>query len=811
MFNLRNTVIMLIGSITIACLCSADVYIEQYKNAADEWTGVFKNFVLQPKEGPWSAYWIGPAHIHSDENGRVFLLRKKFVAQDPAEFSRVYVSADSKYKLWVNGKPAARGPVRFDPQHQQYDVVDLSGLIKPGTNLVAAEVIYWGPDGPIFQMSARPGFLLECSKLKTDKTWKVLVNNSQRAAPWNCVYRIHGYLAGNWLEEVDGKDFPVGWQFPEFDDTSWANAEQITRVENWGEGDTRAPWKLIPRSTPPMEERAAVQIQPVQTGVVNDTKSFPPFSFETKPFVENPAYPISIPNDNKTYYVIFDAGRLVTGYPQFEFESSAGAIVEIMYAEAPSINFKKDTRNSLNDKRVEGYADIYITRDGKQIYEPFLHRTFWFIRIAVKTTGEFKIHNVRYRWTGYPFEERGKFECSDPELNKIWTTGWYTARLCAHETYEDCPYYEQLQYVGDTRIQALITYYASGDPRLPALAIRHLNASRIPEGLTYSRYPSHIYQIIPGFSLFWILMLDDYYQHVGDTNIINECASGIFSVLKFFENYISDKGFISNPPYWNFHDWNFEGDGTPPGSKENCTLTTLLYKGALDAASRLFYATGDEQLGSRFSQLSKQTADAINKWAWSDSEGLYTDGIQTKSLSQHVNIYAILFNVADENKRQKIAQRLFTDSRLRQTTFYFAYYLHQVASILGKQDFILNDLGRWKAMFDLGTSTFWETPGNSRSDCHAWSASPTCVLMQEILGVRPLKPGYAEALIKPYTQKLKWARGSVPTPQGQINVQWEKTDKFIITVDIPQSIKGIIVMPSGEKHTAGPGKHTFTE
>ena len=61
-------------------------------------------------------------------------------------------------------------------------------------------------------------------------------------------------------------------------------------------------------------------------------------------------------------------------------------------------------------------------------------------------------------FTAYPFEERASFDSPDPDLKKIWEISWRTARLDAHETYMDTPYYEQLQYVGDTRIQACLLY-----------------------------------------------------------------------------------------------------------------------------------------------------------------------------------------------------------------------------------------------------------------------------------------------------------------------------------------------------------------
>ena len=782
---------------------------------ADAWVQAARNFVLEPKEGTWQAQWIdaGPG-IRVEEFGRVFYLRKSFTTQKPEAFKRVYVSADSKYKLWVNGTPVARGPARFDPLHQMYDTLDLSSIVKPGNNVIAAEVIYWGQGepsrgGPIFQMSARPAFVFQSAEVKSDQSWKALVSPGQEAPGWDSVFKGTGYFAGNWLEKVDARRLPVGWQLADFDDRAWPDARPITRAEIWGEGDTRAPWKLLPRPIPPLEERPAVPARAIQSGLVKDTKETPPFSFETEPAAEKPALPFTVPADGKIHYLVFDAGKLVTAYPRLELEGGDGAAVEIMYTEAPSVKFQKDRRDVLGDKRVEGYNDIYLPRAGRQVYEPFLHRTFWYVRVAVKTPTPLTIHGLTWRWTSYAFPERGSFECSDPVLNKIWHTGWYTARLCAHESYEDCPYYEQLQYGGDTRIQALVTYSASGDARLPAQAIRHLGASRLPEGLTYSRYPSHLYQVIPGFSLFWVLMLDDYYLYTGDLKLVRENAGGIYSVLRFFEAYQTDQGFIANVPYWNFHDWNFKKNGEPPGSRENCTLTTLLYKGALDAGARLFAALGDPDEAKRFRARAKAIAQAVNRHAWSEEEGLYTDGIATQSLSRHVNIHAVLFDVADRQRAARLARRLFTDPKLLDVTFYFAYYQHQAADKLGQPQRILDDMSRWKAMLDLGTSTWWETPNKPRSECHAWSAAPTHVLMQQVLGVRPTAPGFARVQIKPYPAQLVWAKGTVPTPKGDIRVNWTKQPGFEMQVTLPAGVEAEILLPSGKKFRRGPGNHTL--
>ncbi|MFH1741993.1 MAG: alpha-L-rhamnosidase C-terminal domain-containing protein [bacterium] len=786
------------------------------------WPETSKFVVLETKPEVWTAHWLdaGP-EIHDDAMGRVFYLRKQFTTEDPQAFKRVYVSADSKYKMWINGRPAARGPQLFDPNHQVYDTLDLSSLIVRGVNLIAVQIIYWGDqsrDSPFFQFSAHPAFVLESKELKSDDSWKAMPCPGSDGAGRMGLRKDIGMfsgMAGNWLEKVDARLLPVGWNRLEYDDSNWTPARKLDRMgpaETWGEKkDTDSPWKMVPRTVPPLEEEQPQSCRVIQAGMVNDQKDLPPFSLDVTPSCEVPSLPCTIPADGKIHYLIFQSEKLVTAYMQLLMEGGEGSVVEVLYTEAPSLNCIRDRRDVLDDKRLEGHNDIYITRGGPQVFEPFLYRAFWYVRVAVKAVKPLTIRSLTYRWTGYPFEKRGSFSCSDPVLNRIWEVGWYTLRCCSHDTFEDCPYFERLQYAGDVRITGLVSYYASGDPRLMRNAIRQLHASRIPEGLTMSRYPNHVYQVIPGYSLLWLMCVEDYYLHTGDLEIVRECASGIYSVLRFFEGYQTDFGLLANLPFWNFFDWTFENSGVPPGFNENCTLSTMLYKGALDAGVRLFEAMGDSLEAERFRRRSKAVCESINRHAWNEKEGLYTDGVATQSLSQHANIYAILFGVADETRRARIASRLFDDPALRSTTFYFAHYLHEIAEQLGQPQRILDDMARWKHMLDKGTTTWWEEPGKSRSECHAWSATPTYRLMSLVLGVRPLEPGFKRTEIRPYPGGLEWAKGTVPTPYGEIKVNWNREPAFVVEVSVPEGIEADVILPGGASHTAAPGTHRFVE
>ena len=160
---------------------------------------------------------------------------------------------------------------------------------------------------------------------------------------------------------------------------------------------------------------------------------------------------------------------------------------------------------------------------GAQDFTPLTFRTYRYIQIKIATQSDpLTVDDIFGTFTGYPFQLNARMITGDPELSKIFEIGWRTARLCAMETYMDCPYYEQLQYIGDARIQALISLYNSGDERLLRNAMNQMDDSRRPEGVTLSRHPSYTPQYIPTFSFWYIGMLHDYMMYGRDSNFIKE-------------------------------------------------------------------------------------------------------------------------------------------------------------------------------------------------------------------------------------------------------------------------------------------------
>ena len=166
---------------------------------------------------------------------------------------------------------------------------------------------------------------------------------------------------------------------------------------------------------------------------------------------------------------IYDAGELSCGY--IKLHCSGKGKVKIKYAECMSfIDDGKVVKRNRDDENgvVIGNYDV-LEIDGECDFEPFWMRTFRYIEI--QTEGNVKIDSFYYIETGYPIKTSDKYDFASDTDNKLFDISVNTLKRCMHETYMDCPYYEQLQYTMDTYLQMIFTYQLTDDRRLPEKAI----------------------------------------------------------------------------------------------------------------------------------------------------------------------------------------------------------------------------------------------------------------------------------------------------------------------------------------------------
>jgi len=494
-----------------------------------------------------------------------------------------------------------------------------------------------------------------------------------------------------------------------------------------------------------------------------------------------------IPANSKAL-ILFDQGYETVAYPEITVTGGNGSELELIYSESLfDNNGDKGNRNEIEGKTIKGLTDIFkIGGSDNETYRPLWFRTFRYVQLNIKTGNKpLTIKNIQSVFTAYPFVETATFKCNDPELSKIWEVGWRTLRLCSNETHYDCPYYEQLQYVGDTRIQCLVSAYVSGDYQLTRKAIQTFDRSRFYEGLTQSRYPSNDMQIIPPFSLYWTNMVHDYWLLQNDTAFIKPLLFGIESVLNWYEQRIDQKtGMLGYTPYWNFVDWPNEwpwdnainSGGVPKGGVEGgSSILTLQYAYALNEASELFKYFGKPAESEHYKQLAKKISKSTIDLCWDNNRKLVADTPDKKDFSQHANIMAIMSKAVLPVASKELIDRVSKDKNIIQATFYYQFYLLRAMKKAGLADKYVEMLEPWRDMLKIGLTTFAEKPEPTRSDCHAWSASPNYELLATVCGIEPDQAGFKSVKIEPHLGNLLWVEASMPHANGTISVKYNKS------------------------------------
>jgi len=785
--------------------------------------GSYYNPILAQENRYWKAKWIWDVpqpEANAASQQILVYFRKTFQITEGIKQPKLKldITADSRYRLFINGQSVSVGPCKVTPQVQYYDTIDVSEYLKEGTNVLAVQVLRfpsiepyeYGIGGPTsVWRSQSAGLFVEGSlqdhegkileKLHSDESWRAFRHAGYRPVSSSLIMWMGG------VEEVDGSGAPHEWQAVDYDDSAWTEAVVFGKLKGYG---LLSPWQLAPRPIPDMfeEERyfhAITRIENVERSAAE--------------VILQPEAKASITLEPGQKMVIeLDAGELTTGYLNLGIQGGKRSTIRLLCAECYEAQESEENhrvkgiRNDTSGKLLGDYDIYHVAGYGKsadapESYEPFLFRTFRYVRLEIEVANEpLQLLWMNYRETGYPLDVKASFSSSDDELNQLWELSLRTLKRCMHETYEDCPYYEQLQYAMDSRLMMLFTYYLSADDRLPRRTINDFYQSRMPSGLLQSRYPSVDPQVIPSFSLYWIDMLVEHYEHMADLKLVKQYAPTVLELLNWFHDRLTAEGVVgvTSNQYWTYFDWVDEWPlGSPPESAERpMMLLSLMYAAALRKSSYLFQLLGWNDLASEMIVRADRVCQAVNTLSWSEEQGLYRELPGTEIYTQHSQIMAVLAGaITGDQARELLARAL--EAPMYKVTIPFSFLLMQALKKVGMQDRLFGLWDRWRKFIHQGLTTLPETESNPRSDCHAWSSLPLAEFASTILGVTPLEPGYTKVRIAPVLGELSWAKGKVATIKGIVEVDWSvQADEFHITAKVPDGVSAVLVLPDGTEH-----------
>ena len=741
----------------------------------------------------WKAYWLGlPAQDLPDFS--VIQARNEFGLDSIPLSLTVDLSAVIRYKLFVNGNYIGQGPANNDLKHYSYDSYEIAPYLQNGKNVIGLTVFSLGEMNPLRYQSDGIKFIMRtkaedlAEQINTGKgDWKVMVNQAYAPTIRGEDFEVISYFAMGGGEKVDGHYYPWNWATIEFDDSDFILPKRLHQGDPYGFQLSygRADISLSPRDIPAMNEER------IEPPILRKITSLNNNDYEND---WKAGLPLTIPKHSEVTFLL-DQKYLSKGHISYSFSGGKGTKVKVGYAETLfNPNRSQGHRNEIEGKDFIGLSDEYLLDGGmERVYDQLLPRTWRYIQMTIQTDAEDLVWNsyAAHKFI-YPFEEKGSFTSPFKVHKQIWDVGWRTALLCADETYMDCPYYEQLQYLGDTRIQALISLYVSGDDRLMKNAIKQFAHSISNEGITESRYPSSSEQYIPPYSLFLINMLHDFHMHRKDDDFIESYLYDIAGILYWFENKLQDNDLLGPMPWWSYVDTapGFQM-ASPPGFKEGGSVVlTLQYIYAIQEALVLFKEYGKGHLIPHFQELSDRLQKSVIDKAWDEERGLIADTEKKDHFSQHANIFAILSNTLDDEEQKRIFDKIISEENISASNIYFRFYLIRAALKTGNGNYFIENLGTWERMLEEGLTTFAEHEHETRSDCHAWSASPNFEFIHSVAGIRPLEMHFNKVLISPNPGPLTTFEAQTPHPFGMISVKYTLENNAAEIV-LPNGLEGI--------------------
>lgn len=724
---------------------------------------IFTNLCQKPT--PWQAQWIWLSQSPENKPEMVQFRKEITLGTKPTRVS-AWLSADVFYRLYINGRLVSRGPADIGRDYDRakegpqwlYDYRDLTPFLHAGTNVIAAEVFTTGFVSSRVTRN-KNGFLFEAEVESPGKSPIIIKTDSS----WRAT-------VGDW------RSAPTqalhDWRLPYFEDTSWQSCAVVDSV-----------WTPLAASElPPLMEAKYPWrnvVQPTEA-VKQNGNSF-------------------IFSGNGKFTLQYD--RVLSAYPSLKVNGGAGAKITITPGEQLG---HKSRVVSLN------------LRDGIQEFEyPFLD-SFSVLQIeATNVTTPVELLDVGAVFSSFPVTYKGSFECSDPELTRMWRAYRWLTQICMQTHHLDSPnHQEPICDPGDYLIESIANYYAFGEPWLARQDLRKFGG--LLRQLKYQNFHT-------SYSLLWLQMLMAYYDYTGDQSLVTELAPQVHELLATFTGWRGKNGLISEAPNYMFMDWVKIADfgcHHPPAVIGQGYLTAFYYRALLDAR-RVAELAGDRMRVKAYNRLRDEIAVAFNRELWNAKEGLYRDGKPFQSsvkpnkwlpadkdietFSTQVNSLAVLYDLAPKKKQPVIVDTFMARSDLN-TQPYFMFFLFDALNHAGRfEKYAVSQMKRWQ-MVETTQSYYEMWSGGDLS--HAWGSAPMIQMSASILGVQPLSPGFAKFVVRPQTCGLAWARGIVPTPHGDIALSWTNAGgRLHLEIIVPDGCQAEIL--TDKKRHVGAGRHEF--
>lgn len=718
----------------------------------------------------WKAKWIWKDHEVKINDFAFF--RREIFAEKSVRLATVYVSAHNYLELFINSIKVSgyMTPVPSHPQKSKYYLTyDITDLLNVGNNAFCAVVHYIGGHGQNY-VNGLPGFIMQCKVIFddgmqttfiTDEAWKV-----QGDTPYRTGVEFQQNRKISAIEDYDARKEDDKWLYSGFDDTYWDMA-CLSCINHEG-------WILKPQAIP--EGKVHEVITPVPSGI------------------------------QEKGLQVFDAGKIISGWPRFELPGVEGVQVRMRYSE--DLDETGRVKHNVCNEKSENYFDQYTMKGRKtESWEPcFSYKAFRYVEV----TGYPEIirpENIGIISAGTGLSYEGRFNSSSQLLNDIYHACIQTQINNVVGQMVDCPHREQAQYLADSDLQAETFVYNFTDTNVLRKVLLDFKDGQFEDGRFPFVFPTNLdnpdFHInIPEWDLHFVTLLWKVYFIDDDIKILESCYE---AAKKAVDHYLGQRnkttGLVPRaegfPKGWNISDWPYP-DIDETG--EFLTVQNCLLYHVTGLMSDIASILGKEGDAAVFARCAHELKSSILKYLYNADSKCFADSYRSGRSHQGTNVIAYHFGLVPANDRKAVLDKII-DAGFGCSTL-LSLNLLQVLFENGCGQVAYNMLNTdgypsWGHMIAKGYQTMWEGFQDIESHCHAWNAYPARIFTEYLVGIKAIAPGFQKIRIRPYLPDgLLFAEGKVPSIKGDIYVKWERKDEELaIAVIIPAGVCAQVHIP----------------
>lgn len=711
--------------------------------------------------------------------------RRTFQLSSVPAHATLYLAGPRQAEIYVNGKEVGHYQLNLNfPMGIRVYECDVTGALHTGRNVLAIEALR----GPGAGNEAGDSISRHLQRGQVLAAMIVPAARGLQAPPLLM-------SDGSWKSTTQTP--PAGWQNADFNAAGWSSVDDLGGIESsidlfQANADAGMyAWPGYDGISPFLAHYSlhAMSVRNVYAGVgsIRNAQALTGSTPGEQLTVTLPKEHVSFHNSPQ---VLLDFGREVTGRLELQSDSDAPAKVTVQYGESEA---------EALDSPYLGIDPVYLPPHGTA-YGPKSAFRYAIVRFLGGRDTRFR--TIRLDGIAYPVKYQGSFESSDPELNKMWTIGAYTAHLCMQDDIWDAPKRDRNRWMGDLDVSGRTIDDVFGDHFLmqdtlnrligPAPVDQHVNG-------------------IPGYSAFWVTGETQYYLHTGSMKQLESVHTRLVQLLEYMEKDLNSQNLFSDLSHaWPFVDWSPEMNSYDAQTR---MATQFEYYAAFKDGAYLLNILHDEKNAERM----EEKADALKAAAQQymlDSQGSFGNRWQP-------NAYAVLSGMANKDQYAAIWHNSLSDvGHVKYNPYiitpYYNFYVVSAMAKMGHRKAALNWIRQyWGGMVQEGATSFWEgydpswykgfyfheslqadnMSGYRVSLSHGWSSGVTPWLMTQILGIQPTAGGFARVDIRPDLIGLKWARGGEPTPHGMLDVSIRKDNGYVTTIDLPSGIEARVSVP----------------